>query len=226
MLTVASSLGFDKVRDKVDDKVGKDDEVHFQVGAVILGAGASTRMGRPKLLLPWGNTTVIGHLLNLWQRVGAKQIAVVVSYSSPAVVNEIERAEVGISQINNANPQLGMFESIRCAARWTGWKPGITHHAIVLGDQPLVQEATVAALLAFATQHLDNICQPSRNGRGRHPVIVPRHIFEKVESSQAQHLKDFLLAQPMQPARFESPDAGLDMDLDTPEDYQRALAIR
>ncbi len=47
------------------------------LGVVILGAGASSRMGRPKLLLPWGATTIVGHLLEQWQTLGAAQIAVV-----------------------------------------------------------------------------------------------------------------------------------------------------
>ena len=46
-------------------------------GVVILGAGASTRMGRPKLLLPWGDTSIIGHLLGQWRGLGARPIAVV-----------------------------------------------------------------------------------------------------------------------------------------------------
>ena len=47
------------------------------LGVIILGAGASSRMGRPKLLLPWGDTTVIGHLIRQWRELGAAQIAVV-----------------------------------------------------------------------------------------------------------------------------------------------------
>ena len=49
----------------------------FRLGAVILAAGRSLRMGRPKLLLPWGETSVLGHLLNQWRQVGAAQVAVV-----------------------------------------------------------------------------------------------------------------------------------------------------
>ena len=41
------------------------------IGVIILGAGASSRMGRPKLLLPWGDTSVIGHLIRQWQALGA-----------------------------------------------------------------------------------------------------------------------------------------------------------
>ncbi len=46
-------------------------------GVIILGAGASSRMGTPKLLLPWRDTTIIGHLISQWRELGAAQIAVV-----------------------------------------------------------------------------------------------------------------------------------------------------
>ncbi len=51
----------------------------FALGVVILGAGASSRMGQCKLLLPWGNTSVIGHLIRQWQSLTAHQIAVVLA---------------------------------------------------------------------------------------------------------------------------------------------------
>ena len=52
-------------------------ETTAAIGVVILGAGASSRMGRPKLLLPWRDTTVIGAILRQWRELGAAQIAVV-----------------------------------------------------------------------------------------------------------------------------------------------------
>ena len=53
---------------------------------VILAAGASSRMGRPKLLLPWRGTTVVGHLISQWRELGAAQIAIVVQPGIPSAV--------------------------------------------------------------------------------------------------------------------------------------------
>jgi len=44
------------------------DAVSLRIGVVILAAGASSRMGQPKLLLPWNDTSVLGDLLNQWKR--------------------------------------------------------------------------------------------------------------------------------------------------------------
>src|SRR6185436_15405274 len=100
------------------------------LGVVILAAGRSARMGRPKMLLPWGVTSVLGHLIEQWRRLGAEQIGIVCAANS-GLENELER--LGISteaRIINPEPERGMFSSLQCAANWPGWKGGLTHWAI------------------------------------------------------------------------------------------------
>src|SRR5262245_31955866 len=112
-------------------------ETTISLGVVILGAGRSERMGRPKLLLPWGKTSVLGHLIGQWEGLGAKQIAVVCAEGDSAMHAELNRLEVPhVGRSLNPAPGRGMFSSIRCAAEWSGWRDGLTHWVIVLGDQP------------------------------------------------------------------------------------------
>ncbi len=126
----------------------------FSLGVIILAAGRSSRMGRPKMLLPWGRTTVLGHLLALWSRLGAHQVAVVCASADAAIDTELNRLRFSNkNRITNPDPGQGMFSSVQCAARWRGWNPGLTHWAIVLGDQPHLQRATLATLLDAAAQH-------------------------------------------------------------------------
>jgi molybdenum cofactor cytidylyltransferase len=194
------------------------------LGAIILAAGRSTRMGRPKLLLPWGQTSVLGHLLEQWDSLGARQVAVVVGLADRGLERELDR--LGFSAKNrvvNENPELGMFNSIQCAAHWTGWAPGVTHWSIVLGDQPHLRPASLQALLALSANHSESVCQPARGGRRRHPVLLPRTVFVELSSSSAVDLKDFLA--PYEIKTFESDDPGLDLDIDRPADYEKALAL-
>src|SRR6185503_15148995 len=107
-----------------------------QFGVVILAAGASRRMGRPKLLLPWGETSVLGHLLQKWTELGAAQIAVVYAADTKIIAAELDRLAFSPAQrIQNPAPENGMFSSIQCAANWQGWNQDLTHWIVTLGDQ-------------------------------------------------------------------------------------------
>jgi len=194
------------------------------LGTVILAAGSSRRMGRPKLLLPWGDTSVLGHQIRLWQQLGAAQVCVVYSPTNEAIRAELDRLGLAAgNRIANPQPGDGMFSSIRSAARWNGWKPGLTHWAITLGDQPHLRRETLRAVIDLAKEQPDRICQPRRMGHLRHPVILPEHPFEQLRDATVSTLKEFLASQPI--ASCEVDDSGLDLDIDAPEDYERALRL-
>jgi molybdenum cofactor cytidylyltransferase len=198
----------------------------FALGVVILAAGRSARMGRPKLLLPWGRTSVLGHLTRQWQDLGASQIAVVCSPGNRAVQAEMDRLGfLARDRIINPAPDRGMFSSIQSAARWSGWQADLTHWAIVLGDQPHLQPHTLREVLDFSAAHPARICQPARRGHGRHPVVLPRSVFRQLAGSTAKTLKGFLARRFRQLALSELEDPGLDLDIDRPEDYRRAVLL-
>src|SRR6188474_1351391 len=101
---------------------------HFgQVAVILLAAGASSRMGRPKMLLPWRGTSVLGHLIAQWVQLGARQVAVVCGAADRAIADELDRLEFPAhDRICNPTPEKGMFSSIQCAARWPGWNREVT----------------------------------------------------------------------------------------------------
>jgi molybdenum cofactor cytidylyltransferase len=196
----------------------------FSVGVIILAAGRSTRMGKPKLLLPWGGTSVLGHLIGQWGALGAKQIAVACALDDRAIHLEMDRLALPArDRIVNPAPQRGMFSSIQCAAQWPSWDSALTHWAIVLGDQPHLEQQTLRRVLDFSAAHPASVCQPARLGHGRHPVLLPRTVFRRVAASTASTLKEFLAGSSRKVAFCELADPGLDLDIDYPEDYQKAL---
>jgi molybdenum cofactor cytidylyltransferase len=198
----------------------------IRAGVILLGAGASSRMGRPKLLLPWRQTSVLGLLLQAWSDAGASQIAVVLGGNGTPPDLELDRLKFGQEhRILNPNPERGMFSSIQCAARWSGWRPGLTHWILSLGDQPQILTATFRELLAFASHHPASICQPNRQGRPKHPVLLPQRVFADLAQGAEPDLKAFLAARASLRQTFDSMDEGLDFDIDNPEDYQRAQAF-
>lgn len=194
-------------------------------GVLILAAGSSRRMGRPKLLLPWRQGTVLAHLLGEWRALGSRQTVIVHGPANPELDAELDRLEVaGSDRVLNSAPSGGMFSSIQAAARWEGWSESLTHIAISLGDQPHVRRATLSGVLRLAGGTPDAICQPARFGKPRHPVLIARQIFFELCNTSATTLKEFLAGRAV--TLCESDDPGLDLDMDSPEDYQRALALQ
>ena len=193
------------------------------LGVIILGAGASSRMGRPKLLLRWGDTTVIGHLIRQWQTLGAVQVAVVLRTNDASLAAELDRLDFPLrNRIENPQPERGMFSSILCAANWKGWNNEIAVWAIVLGDQPHLRSETLCTVLEFHARYPAAVCQPEFGGHARHPVLLPRRGFRELEQTRAKNLKIFLKKTSCPLVKCPIADPGLALDLDTPTDYKQA----
>ena len=168
---------------------------------------------------------MLGHLIAQWRALQAGQITVVCAADGP-VPAELDRlAFAAENRIVNPHPEQGMFSSIQCAARWPGWSAPLTHWLIALGDQPHLRPDTLRALLDFAAVHPESICQPSRQARPRHPVLVPAATFARLKNSSAPDLKQFLQASPQVLQLCELDDPGLDLDLDHPAEYAAALKL-
>ena len=180
-------------------------------------------MGRQKLLLPWGEGTVLSHIFEQWRRL-VEQVAVVHG-SNEWIVREMDRLRIAAAQrIENPEPERGMFSSIQCAALWAGWKKELTHFVLVLGDQPHLRETTLRELLEFSRRNPDKVCQPKWKGRPKHPVVLPRPVFLGVHTTHATDLKQFLQGRPRELVQLNDP--GLELDLDYPEDYEKARKFR
>ena len=204
----------------------QNEQCILSFGVIILAAGASSRMGRPKLVLPWGKTSVLGHLIGQWQSLQAEQIAVVCTESDRPLQGELDRLGFpAAKRIFNPAPERGMFSSVQCAARWPCWKENLTHFVIVLGDQPHLSPATLRAVLDFTAANPGKICQPSRHGRARHPVLLPRIIFEQLRDAAKENLKAFLQSRSRDVALCEIDDPALDLDIDSSADYEQIIRV-
>jgi molybdenum cofactor cytidylyltransferase len=95
----------------------------------------------------------------------------------------------------------------------------------VLGDQPHLQPQTLRRVLEFSAAQPAKVCQPARRGHGRHPVLLPETVFRQLAGSMAATLKEFLAARPREVNFCEVDDPGLEVDIDRPEDYDKAVEL-
>lgn len=167
---------------------------------------------------------MLGHIVQQWKALVVQQITVVVAREGEDLRGELDHlAFPHENRIHNPAPERGMFSSIQCAASWSGWSEALTHWVLVLGDQPHLQLTTFEQLLDFVRQNPDRVCQPLCRSQWRHPVVLPKPVFERLSSSKEQTLREFL--EGCDRAGFACDDPGLDHDIDTPEDYQKALEM-
>ncbi len=176
-------------------------------------------MGRCKQLLPLGGKPAIRRCLELLHRGGANGAIVVLGRGG----EKIAAAAVGPNVILVSNPDRAadMASSIRvgiCA---------LPHSAsaalICLSDMPLIDPATICALLAAHRDRPRAIIVPLHGNRRGHPVLLPRELIQRFHPNMT--LRDLLQRYSALIESVAVADAGTRLDMDTPADYNRLRAL-
>ncbi len=193
----------------------------------LLAAGESRRMGQPKLCLPWNDTSVLGHLLSQWREAGAEKILVVhpQELQSPVVL-ELDRLNVPPNQRTpTLAPERGMMGSVVTAAGRAVQDPSLTHLVIALGDQPHLRPETLQNLLLACKTSPETIIRMIFNDKPGHPIALPSQLLPDLTQTTAATLRDFLGLQKTPILDLTCDDSGVLLDMDTPDDYVRAIQL-
>jgi molybdenum cofactor cytidylyltransferase len=195
----------------------------MSVLVAILSAGESRRMGQPKLCLPWGKTTILGHILAQWREAGADKILVVHAPGQTPVTRELDH--LGIpppERIATHAMERGMMGSVVTAASMALQDKSLTHLVIALGDQPHLQRETLCDLLRVCASAPDKIVRVVFEGNAGHPLALPAHLLAELSTTSSETLRDFLSLREIPACDLTCHDSGVLLDLDTPDDYARA----
>jgi molybdenum cofactor cytidylyltransferase len=186
------------------------------IGAVVLAAGLSTRMGRFKLTLPWDGTTVIGRVVRTLEEAGLEDVVVVTGHRS----DKVARALTGLAARTVYNPSYAsgeMLSSIQVGL--LALRREAQAAVICLGDQPQMEAATVRAVLgAGREEEWRRVIVPSFQMRAGHPVLLPRCIWPDILAT-AGTLREVMKAQGKQIRYIDIETSTVLADLDTPRDY-------
>jgi molybdenum cofactor cytidylyltransferase len=192
------------------------------IAAIIPAAGQSRRMGQPKLLLPWGGTTVLGQVVASFGEAGLGAIVVV----SGAEREKVEGLAAGLAGKypvqcvhNAAYPTGEMLSSLQCGLAALG--PEFEAALIGLGDQPQIEPETVRRILDAYEYSKARIVVPSYHMRRGHPWLVQRSLWDEIRALQAPlTLRDYLNTHAGEIAYVAVETASVLEDLDSPEDYR------
>ena len=187
------------------------------VSAVVLAAGASTRMGTPKLLLPLGAETIVRRTVRQVCDSGFDEVIVVSGSEHERIVEALE----GLPVRHALNPDFA-------TGRGSSFRTGVEHLGdaeaamFALADQPFLTAAEYGAILTTWRLHHPLIVG-SRFGE----VTAPPHLFARAlypELAALQHGARSVLQRHAGQMVVMHFAAELLMDIDTPEDYERAKA--
>lgn len=189
------------------------------VGAVVLAAGASRRMGQSKMLLPWGQTTVIGKVVQTLLEVGIIHPVVVTGRA----VDEIHTVLAGFPVQWAHNPRYEtteMLRSLQIGLRQVSEE--IEAFLVVLGDQPQIESSIVRSILVESRATALPLLIPSFQQRRGHPWLVKKSLWpDLLALDEHATLRQFLNAHADQIKYLNVASDSVLMDLDTPEDYAR-----
>jgi molybdenum cofactor cytidylyltransferase len=186
------------------------------IAAIVLAAGESARMGKPKALLRWGDRTFVEHAIALGR--GCAPL-VVVAGATPL-------PGLDVAVVHNAMWQCGPLSSLQVGLHaiaeeaWSGV-------LVLTVDRPHVDASTIAALLRAHASHPDAVLQPSHAGQRGHPILHPRDVAEQLlalpptaSARDVVHRPDVATRRTAVPVN----DPAVLDNIDAPEDLERLLS--
>ncbi len=192
-----------------------------EIAVLILAAGSSSRMGQPKALLPWGATTVLGHLLGQLEAVGLQDITLVTGAHHEELKAGLNNP--GVRLVFHKGWEAGMGSSLRTGVLFTTenypHKKGLL---VLLSDQPLISSAYIEEIRAAFKAHPGRIVATSYGESAGVPALFPSEFWPAM-TRIADHKGAKAL---IRSHRGDSVllDAGAAIaDMDTPEAYEKIL---
>jgi molybdenum cofactor cytidylyltransferase len=192
-----------------------------RVGAIILAAGKSTRMGETKQLLLLGEKTVLGQTIENVRDSEVDEVVLVLGSSAEVIRQQLPVAVIeGLKIVINQDYGQGMATSLREGI--AALDPQVDAALIVLADQPFVRPQTLDRLIEQHRRGGAQIVIPSYRGFRGNPVLLDRSIFsEAMALSGDIGCRAIFGTHSEGIVKVEVPDLGILLDIDSQEDYAR-----
>ena len=172
----------------------------FVIPAIVLAAGRSSRMGRPKATLPAGDGhTFLTRIVRTFLDAGVDDVIVVVGHDADAIL-------AGLNVVD---------------------RPGVAAVLITLVDVPLVSAATVSAVIDAYRRTGAPIVRPTSGDRHGHPLLIERSVFAALRAADlTSGAKPVVRAYASAIGDIPIEDEGAFTDIDTEEEYRKTIGVR
>jgi molybdenum cofactor cytidylyltransferase len=195
--------------------------------AVIPAAGKSVRMGRPKLSLPLGSSTVLEHVVDALHRGGVGHVLVVIAPHVAELTEPARRAGAAVCLLEHATAD--MRATVEEGLRWFEERYELRADDLWLlcpADHPALDAAVVARLQIEKAHHPEaSILIPTFEGKRGHPALIAwKHVGGIRALPCGEGLNVYLRQHAAETLEVPVESASILIDLDTPEDYDRLRA--
>ncbi|MBI4199904.1 MAG: nucleotidyltransferase family protein [Chloroflexi bacterium] len=194
------------------------------VSAVLLAAGESTRMGEQKAMLPWDGVTLLEWQVKALLEAGVAQLVVVLGYRAERLRPLVAGAP-GVQTVLNLRYRTGKSSSVRAGLRHVD--PRAEAILVLAVDQPR-PPYLIRRVLEAHLQGTSLITYPAYKGKGGHPVVFSASLLPemlRVRESR-QGLREVVERHRAEVLRIPMDDPQVAMDLNTRDDYERAVTQR
>lgn len=196
------------------------------IRTVILAAGASSRMGRPKTSLPLDGRgeTFLSRIIRTALAAGLPEIVVVGGAHLDAVRGGWLARDRRVRMVANADWAAGQLSSLLVGLNAPARVP-IEAVAVTLVDVPLVTEDTMRRLVSVWRTTRTSIVRPARGDEHGHPVIFDKRLFAELRGADlSAGAKSVVRAHAAEILNVPIDDPGAYLDIDTPEEYARVVS--
>ncbi len=194
------------------------DRTDHVVTGLVLAAGGSRRLGRPKQLLPYGGGTLLGHAVAVARACPFDQLVVAIGGAAEEVREAVDLR--GADVVVNEGYGEGCSSSIAAALGALDSRCDVM--VLMLGDQPGVTPGVVQTLLAGRGEAPVAVCR-YEDGPG-HPIAFARAVFPALADLHGDKGVWRLLDRHRGDVREVPVAGGIPLDVDTQEDYEAVLA--
>lgn len=189
------------------------------IAGIVLAAGRSTRIGRPKALLEIEGETFLARAVSALRQAGCDPVVAIVPQGEGVRMGEIVE-NAGGRAVENPDPGAEQIDSLRIGLEEVG--EGAEAAIVLPVDVPLAGADIVRALCEAWQARRAPIVRPVHEGRPGHPVLFARAVWPELQTHDLEHgARDVVHRHQAQIVEIQVDDAGVTVDVDTPEEYLR-----